>query len=357
MEVILTFGSDQYVPTLKLKRGEKAALGRIPAVFRSRITPLLEVVERKNDRTLHQHLKSALDGLAESVKGYPRFFLDAREIDPDGPTGAAAAFSRAAATGLAFTPVTGVSRTVDLPAALDHAHHGLAIRLTRTEFENGDYPATIQSFLTDHDIPPTDIDLIIDLGAIGDMISVGVGTLTEEFMGVVPHHIGWRTMTVSACAFPRSMGAVGKHSHKLVERTDWISWKDNLHGRHGELARLPSFGDCVIQHPQGVEGFDPKTMAVSASLRYARADEWLLVKGESTRYTLPSVQFPVLATKLVHGHLKQSFFGADHCPGCELMQEAALGARGYGSAEAWRRLGTIHHISLVMQQLDALAWP
>ena len=353
----MTFGPDQYVPTLKLKRGEKAALGRIPAVLRSRITPLLEIVERRNDKTPPEHLETAFDGFAENMKGYPRCFLDAREIEPDGPATAMAVFSRAASTGVAFTPVTGVSRTVDLPAALAHANHGLALRLTRTEFENGDYPAKIQSFLAHHDIPPTNIDLIIDLGAIGDMISVGVGTLTEEFMGVVPHHIEWRTVTVSACAFPRSMGAVEKHSHKLVERTDWISWKENLHSRRGELARLPSFGDCVIQHPQGVEGFDPRTMPVSASIRYAKAEEWLLVKGESTRYMLPSVQFPALATKLVYGHLKQSFFGSDHCPGCKSMQEAALGAPGYGSAEAWRRLGTIHHISLVMQELGALAWP
>ena len=354
----MTFGPSHYVPTLKLKRGEKAALGRISVGFRSRTTPLLEIVERKGGKTLDKHLKTAFDNLANNVKGYPRCFLDAREIEADGPEGARAVFSRAAGAGIAFTPVTGVSRTADVSAALAHKSHGLALRLTRAEFENGDLPAKIKSFLSRHGVTAADIDLIVDLGAVGDMISEGVGTLTNAFMDVIPDLTHWRTFTVSACAFPRSMGAVDKHSHQLVERTDWISWKENLYNRRDKLDRLPGFGDCVIQHPQGVEGFDPRTMQVSASIRYATAaPNWLLVKGESTRSTPPGVQFPDLAMKLVYGHLKEFFSGSVHCPGCRSVQEAADGAPGYGSAEVWRRLGTIHHISLVIQELDSLPSP
>ena len=41
------FGSNPYVPILKVKRAEKVALGQLPPILRSRITPLLEIVERK----------------------------------------------------------------------------------------------------------------------------------------------------------------------------------------------------------------------------------------------------------------------------------------------------------------------
>ena len=353
----MIFGPNHYVPTLKVKRGEKAALGRVAPVVRPRITPLLEIVERQTDKTPDEHLKTAFESLAENVKGYPRCFLDAREIAADGPAAAAAVFARAAGAGIAFTPVTGVSRSVDVAAALAYKSNGLALRLTRLEFEKGDLPARIESFLGQHAITEGDIDLIIDLGAVGDMITAGVGALTEAFMDAVPDHAEWRTFTVSACAFPRSMGGIDRHSYQCVERTDWISWKENLFGRRGKLVRPPSFGDCVIQHPQGVEGFDPRTMAVSASIRYARADDWLLVKGESTKATLASIQFPDLATRLVYGHLKQYFFESVHCAGCDSMNKAADGVSGYGSAEVWRRLGTIHHISLVTQELDSLPWP
>ena len=354
----MTRGSNLYVPTLKLKRGEKAALKAIPTGFRSRIIPLLEIVERKPDKALNKHLKTAFEGLTDNMKGYARCFLDAREVEADGPSAAAEVFARAAGAGIPFTPVTGVSRNTDVAAALAQESRGLALRLTRPEFERGEFPTKIGSFLDQHSIAATEVDLIVDLGAVEDMISDGVGTLTKEFLETIPNHADWRTFTVSACAFPRTMGIVEAHCHQLVERTDWISWKENLYNRKNEFVRLPSFGDCVIQHPLGVEGFDPRTMSVSASIRYARENDWLLIKGESTRLTPAVAQFPELATMLVYGHLKSNFLAPPvHCAGCEAMQKAADGTPGYGSPEVWRRLGTIHHISLVMQKLDSLAWP
>ena len=315
---------------------------------------MLEIVERKKEKTIEGHLDRAFSNLAESAKGYPRFFLDAREIAPDGPQAAAQVFRRAAAAGIVFAPVTGVSRTADVQAALDHRTHGLAVRLTRSEFESGDLANRIDDFLGRHEIAASEIDLIVDLGAVENLIPAGVEALTNEFLNDVPDHGSWRTFTVSACAFPVSMGGVDRHSHEFVERADWIAWRDNLHGRRREFERLPNFGDCAIQHLKGVEGFDPLTMQVSASIRYACDRHWLLVKGESTRSRPAIHQFPELATRLVYGHLKDYFSGPDHCAGCRSMKEAADGEPGYGSAEAWRRLGTLHHITRVVRDLGSL---
>ena len=244
----VTFGPNHYVPILKVKRAEKAALRQLQPVLRSRITPLLEIVEwnEKKEKTLEEHLDTAFRHLAESVKGYPRCCLDVKEIDPAGAQAAAAVFNRAAAAGITFTPVTGVSRTVDVNAALGHQDRGLAIRLERHEFETGDLAIKIESFLETHQVAANNIDLIVDLGAVENMIPQGVETLTDAFLDEEPDHASWRTFTVSACAFPRSMGCVERHSHELVERVDWMAWKNNLHGRRAHLARLPSFGDCAI---------------------------------------------------------------------------------------------------------------
>ena len=354
---LVTFGPNHYVPILKTKRAEKAALRQLPLALRPRVTPLFEIVERTVEKAFEDHLKTVFKGLAESVTGYSRCFLDAREIEPDGSGAAAAAFSRAAAAGITFTPVTGVTRTVDVNAALCHRDPGLAVRLTRHEFEKGDLEIKLETFLDNHHIAANEIDLIVDLGAVESMIPAGVESLADAFLDEVPDHASWRTFTVSACAFPKSMGGVERHSHELVERADWIAWKDNLHGRRASLPRLPTFSDCAIQHVSGVEGFDPKTMAASASIRYARDRHWLLVKGESTRNSPPSHQFPQLAARLVYGPLEQHFAGPEHCVGCQSMKAAADGSPGLGSLETWRRLGTIHHISGVMQELGSLPWP
>ena len=124
------------------------------------------------------------------------------------------------------------------------------------------------------------------------------------------------------------------------------------------LERLPTFSDCAIQHPTGVEGFDFRYMQVSASIRYASTDDWLLLKGESTRFNPAINQFPQLATRLVYGQLQRDFAGAQHCEGCQMAKDSADGRRGLGSAEVWRKIGTIHHITTVVQDdLASLPWP
>ena len=353
----MTFGPNHYVPVLKVKRGEKAALRSIASSLHVRITPLLQIVERTPDKSLEKHVETAFKDLATSVQPYARCFIDAREIEPDGPTGAEAVFVRAASEGIVFTPVTGVTRSVDVAAALDHRTHGIALRVTRSEVEAGNITSKIEAFLGIHGLVPSDIDMIVDVGAVEEMIPEGIAALVSTCLAEIPHQNDWRTLTVSACAFPMSMGGVERHSHDLVERAEWVAWKDSLHAVRDDLARLPAFSDYAIQHPKGVERFDPRIMQVSAAVRYTTDLHWLLVKGESTRSTRPGTQFPQIATRLVYGHLQSYFAGAAHCAGCRGIKDAADGTPKYGAPEVWRKLGTIHHISKVMQDFGALSWP
>ena len=352
----MNFGPDHYVPVLKAKRGEKAALLRLSPVLQSRIIPLFEIVERKH-KTLSAHLETSFTNLAESVRPYSRCFLDARELAPDGQAGAAAVFQRASDAGITFTPVTGISRRADVVPALDRQMNGIALRLTRGEFERGDLASKVNAFLSQHRLTPGKVDLIVDLGAVEDLIAEGIAAFAEAFTAEAPDHQGWRTFTISACAFPKSMRGVDKNSHALAERGDWLAWKRHLYDERNNIPRLPTFSDCVIQHPAGVEGFDPRIMPVSAAIRYTLENEWLLIKGESTKAIRAGEQFPALAPELVYGNFRSSFYGSDHCNGCHAMKAAADGAPSLGSAGVWRQLGTIHHLSVVTQALASLPWP
>lgn len=353
----MTFGPNHYVPVLKVKRGEKSALKQVDASLKPRITPLLEIVERKDNKTIHAHAKTAFDKLAESVAAYPRCLLDLREIAPDGESAAAMFFDRAVSEGLLFTPVTGISRTADVAAALAHQTNGLALRVTRAEFEAGALAARISTFLTTHAVDPSTVDLIADLGPVEDLIAEGIMALTSAFLAEIPQQTQWRTLTVSGCAFPLSMGVVGKDSNIFVDRAEWVAWKSGLFANRTSLERLPTFSDCAIQHPIGVEGFNPLFMAASAAVRYARPEHWLLIKGVSTKVIPPTDQFPQLAIGLAYGHLKHLFYGASHCAGCASIKASADGVSGYGGPEAWRKIGTVHHLSVAMQEIETLPWP
>jgi len=354
----MTFDHRHYVPVLKIKRGEKKALALVAASLRPHITPLLEVVERTKVKdmmpTIDAHLKTAFTDLATSVSQYSRCFLDTIEMAPDGPTTAADIYRKAVQENIVFTPVTGISRTADVAAALNNRTNGLAIRLTRDELKNPSLTKNLTNFMTQHGLTPDTIDLIMDLGAVDTLVAAGITGLTEECLPNVPNHTAWRTFTISSCAFPKSMGGVEKDSHDFVERAEWISWKDGLRTKQPPLTRLPTFSDCGIQYPDGVEGYNPKTMQASAAIRYAAINSWLLIKGSSTKIKSATIQFPALAKKLVYGDHKQHFSGPDHCDGCSSMKASADGAPKLGSPEAWRRLGTIHHLTTVVNQLISL---
>jgi hypothetical protein len=354
----VSFGPHHYVPVLKLKRGEKMALAMLSPAVASMVTPLFEIVARNEEKgqTVDAHLRTAFDKLDSSMRLCRRCFIDAREIAPEGPAAAVEAFRRASEMGIAFTPVTGISRLEDVAAALSYRTHGVALRLTRREFEDGSITRRLADFMRAHGIAAKEVDLIIDLGAVEDLVAEGIVALTRAFLDEVSDHDCWRTVTVSACAFPASMGVVNRLSHGFVERSEWRAWRDGCHANRSTLRWLPTFSDCAIQHPQGVEGFDFRTMQVSASIRYTTSDSWLLVKGESTRYRPPTEQFPDLATQLVYGHLRQHFAGAGHCSGCAQIKDAADGRPGLGSPEVWRRLGTVHHITTVVEMTAALSW-
>lgn len=122
----MIFDAHHYVPVLKVKPAEKMALRLLTDAVRAKVTPLLEIVERK-DKKLGKHLDNAFKGLSDAVQGFRRCFLDAREIAKDGPFAAEEVFGRAANSGIVFTPVTGISREADVAAALEHRARGLVL--------------------------------------------------------------------------------------------------------------------------------------------------------------------------------------------------------------------------------------
>jgi hypothetical protein len=352
----MRFGAHHYVPVLKVKRGEKTALQLLPPPAKARITPLLEIVARKADKEIDEHLETTFKGLDVAVQGFRRCFIDTQEIASAGAAVATEAFQRAERLGIPFTPVTGISRTVDVAAALDHQTRGIALRLTRKEFEAGNLAAGIRAFLARNGLTPGNIDLIIDLGSVENMVPPGVEAFAEAFLADIPDHSQWKTFTLSACAFPPGMGNVERNSSSLIDRSDWLAWRDGLHARRASIPRLPTYSDGAIQHPKGVEGFDPIRMQAPAAIRYTAGDSWLLIKGKSVRKE-PTLQFRSMARKLVYGDLRSAFYGAEHCNGCAAIKNAADGVGKFSTLEAWRRFGTAHHITTVVQDLGGLTWP
>ncbi len=349
---------NQYFPILKVKRGEKTALESIAPSLHNRITPLLEFVECSVEQSPSAHLTNAFRDLVNCTKYYQRCFIDTRELSTLSRADniAATVFTRAEQMGIAFVPVTSVSRSHDVEPAIRFKDRGIALRLSQAELENGNLNRDIIRFVDKHTLAPESIDLIMDLGAVDTMIVDGICAMSESFLSAVPYHSKWRTFVLSACSFPKKLSAVKRDSSGNFERSEWLSWRDNFYRNRHSLTRLPLFSDCAIQHPSGVEGFDFRIHPVSAAIRYAQEESWLIIRGVSTKTPSKSAkeQFPRLADRLYSGSLKDLYLGSDHCEGCASIKKASIGHKGFGSPEIWRRIGTIHHLTTVLQQLSSL---
>lgn len=351
----------QYVPVIKWKRGEQAGVRQLGAGVKARLTPLVEIIPIPRDldtdvqtRDLAQHVDPHLDALVSAWGTADPFFLDSEAVAGDslnGIDGAEHVFTGAQTRGLQFIPVVGLaSAPSELSAAKAHVTRGVCIRVYPDDF--GSLPAALSTFVGTHGFPPDQVDLVIDLESVVGQTSFVVSAQASAVLQSLPTVGTWRSLVLCASAFPDSMASVTS-GVSAVDRVEWNAWK-TLHGQRAALPRLPNFGDYGIQAPSLMEGYDPRYMQMSAAIRYTLEDEWLIIKGQSTRRQSGKVQYPSLAQVLVN-HAR--YYGPQHSPGCADAFACANGANGHGSPEAWRRIGTSHHLTVVTNQLALVTFP
>jgi hypothetical protein len=362
----MPFGPEHYVPVLKLKRAEAKAMTLLDASIRSALTPLFEVVELGDSdnedeevevrATIGRHIEKAVEYLTEVVEdaGVNRYFLDCRSIANEGPDATRAIIEGVSDLGAWCVPVTGITRDDDgLVELATESGAGIALRLTRDDLRTGRVKRELLSWVKTHAFAPSSVDVIMDLGAVGDMVEDGVQSEMERFLSALPTPLQWRTLTISAVAF--SPSGVETSSTARRDRLDWRVWRDHVHARGDSLARVPTFSDGAVQHPRGVENIPVEILRNFApTIRYATADEWLIIKGVGGKARPHKEQFPDMAAALI---ANAAFRGPRHCKGCSDAERAAHLPPKFGNQESWLRIGAIHHLTSTVEQLRALPSP
>ncbi len=356
------FKSNHYVPILTWKQAEQAALDTVPVASRTGLTPLLEVVPIPVDletgaqnRTLDAHINPSLDRIVAVWGTNDEFFLDPSEVALDistgGQNGSQFVYAEAQARGLAFIPVTGIRRPPsDIAAAIAHAQLGVCLRLELDDLNRPTLASDITAFLATTGLQPSGVDLIIDLESVATMPRAAIESFARALLQQIPNQTAWRTVTLAGCSFPELTGV---HGQAFFDRNEWLAWS-SIYATRATLVRMPSFGDYSIQSPEVLEGYDPRYMPMSPAIRYTLQDQWLIIRGRSSKVARLALQFPLLAQQLVaSGH----FHGVAHCVGCAEADACAHSQPGFGSPVVWRRIGTAHHLMLVTAAVSALPFP
>ena len=287
-----------YVPILKGKEGEFAALEFLVADVRTAIMPLIEVppvpfdyANERPSRTLEEHFAAVSECVRKSWADRPLYidlpWIKVDELLPDGRDPVECMLANCARLEIAAVPVVSRSSSGEGLASAGRyakaAGSGCCIRLLIQDFEEDtDLEREIDRILSEiGGIGPNDTDLILDLEDLGT--DSGKALLVARYvLSVVPREDEWRRVIFSASSFPEDLSDVDASTVSTLARREWQLWQ-TLQRRPGRLRRRDLiYSDYAIAHPIPRE-LDPRTMRMSASIRYTAREEWLIMKGRNVR--------------------------------------------------------------------------
>jgi hypothetical protein len=358
------FDHTHYVPILKGKEGEYNALRELTPAIKEGLTPLIEPIPIPYDfanevpaKTVDEHLANFISKIVLNW-GLGTIFFDLDWIPEsermaDGRHPLKFIFDGARTAGSQAIPVTGLNRDAAyqdaVKDAIDSDHRGVCIRLESDDLDDlstlGSQLDTLVAFFG---VAKSDVDLLVDFAAIDPQSAVPMQIAASSIIGTLPSIMDWRTLTFAASAFPPDLSRLAANSVTPLPRTEWTIWLW-LAARRARLRRLPTFGDYAIAHPGWTE-VDPRLMKMSAQLRYTIDIEWLVFKARNTK-DFGFGQFKQICAALI---ARPEYRGASFSWGDNAINDYANPSTGPGNATIWRKIGTNHHVTMVVTQIASV---
>ena len=159
----------------------------------------------------------------------------------------------------------------------------------------------------------------------------------------------WRRVILAAASFPIDLSEVDAATSTTIPRREWQLWRALQRRRTGLPQQGIIYSDYAIAHPLPRE-LDPRFMMMSASIRYTTDEDWLVVKGRNVRQYGFEQYFDLCRT-LVE---LPEFYGPTFSWGDEYIARCAAREVGPGNATTWRKVGTNHHITVVVRAIANL---
>jgi hypothetical protein len=253
--------------------------------------------------------------------------------------------------GLRPIPVTGPDRDIAyqqaVRAAMEQYNIEPCIRVEREDFLSPNRATLIGNVLTTLGTTAGRAHIVLDVFAVDQAQMPLLMAILPAIIASLPNLNEWSSFTLLGGAFPVNLSDVSP-GIGTFQRNDWALW----HGLSATPpARVPAFGDYGISHPAPQEEIDPRVMHISASIRYTAEDTWLIFRGRDVRHPAFGgfTQFRQLSAAVV---AHPSFSGAPFSWGDGYINSCAAGTATTGNHTTWRRVGTNHHLTYVVNQLS-----
>jgi hypothetical protein len=349
-----------YVPILKARAGEIAALGEISADVRSGLTPLLELTppptQRKNPLTPSQHIAEVFEALAltwidpSARIGVDIGLLGNAEVLDNGQRPWGRVEDVLEPLGLDAVPVVTLEKDVAVGAESLAQTRGVMIRL-RSDDLAAAYTSGGQeklagardAMLRQLGVDVAQVDLVLDRG---DLNAVQPGVMSSR--GLAPlldwaESTSYRSIMLAGTSAPSDLADAVGFGELRVERAEWSAWTD-VATDHPRV----SYGDYSGLAPALPAGFG---RTKHPYLRYLLDHELLILRHEAGE-GMGLSEFTSLCKDLVR---RDEFAGDEHCAGCARVAAVVGGdaTPSGGGATAWRTISVAHHLTTASGQLSS----
>lgn len=345
-----------YSPVLRWKAGEQGALASTAPQLASSLTPIVELTPAAFRNALEQAdqfrlaMRKAALRIGRTWTGRA-FFFDPHLIQVAtarlGLNPAEIFRAEADSYGLRASPLL---RLAHSPKHVTSVVSGLGagtvvgIRASAAEIGSMIGRARLLKLIAETGMPPERMQLFVDLGVIEDDVPPTDLLLGLPFLG------RWGAVTVLAGSFPANLISLEPGIHSLP-RLEWRMYRHLLNEWPNDYP-APGFGDFGTQH---AEFHEPQVPCFpSVSVRYAREDTWLVLRGSSfkNKDAGGSRQFIAHARYLTQ---HADFSGATFCAGDRYIEERTHLDATPGNLTKWLEASMCHHMSLTAVNLARIA--
>lgn len=364
------FDYKHYVPILKWKPAEQRALEELSNEEKEFITPLIQLVmpnpkppkDGERDKTPEEQLEEVITSFKEKIPkiseeilsywGKNPVFLDLSLIYTSSliVEGFDKILTAGENLGLRLIPVVNLSSDKEIKKLASSAtkkyNHGLCLRLVPADFSDlgRSLVQEIHNFLETFSLSEDNIDLLVDLKDRNDKYLEYID-LSQK----IPNLSKWRTFIFASGAFPVDLTTceLGENYRPRFDWKNWISLKN-----FKKLLRYPTFADYTIQHPIYKESL--RFFAPSASIKYALANDWLIMRGSKGKNKHYIANAYLLSQDK---KFKSLFRGASFSFGDKYIAEKGsdLNTEKTGNTKDWLIVGINHHLVCTIDQIANLS--
>jgi hypothetical protein len=345
-----------YVPILKGRAGEFLALDNAGPAVAGAMRPLLEVMQNPS-RMLYGSVLDFGDRLMAAAPKGMVFAVDCRYLRTARSDTADSSLSLVAANLLdrginmipVFSPGDGQDpQDVRSAAALHKAGGCLRLELRHMARLSGGRRGLTEVVSPATELGPTETDLVIDLGEVCVQAARERAVRLGRAALAWARQFQWRSVTLSAGAFPAEIGEFPLGASTPVPRWDAVLWS-----RLADAGQLPEgacYGDYAVSSPRFLEGRAPLP-----NLRYASKRHWHVYRYQKAASSAFSSFHDLCQAVRSSAHWPAQ--GREFSWGDGRIDDCARRRTGAGNATLWRAYGISHHLAVVTERLSQLGEP